>query len=257
MWYRFLLGLQKHRKNIVVGTMALLLFITLGSRYVQVQKANQAELQKLVSATEVPINIETLPYFADINDAVLASNFSDDYSPKHKTEIEHIKLFVGEEEAVLTFRHHYNGDDWFFLYKFALKHEGDTLLYSRPIWGREFTWKAYTDFLSEMAKRDKNVLLNELTNGIRFYSASQIYSVYPEATFWWGLSQTEEISQVKINGEPLTEIIPIQMDGEEVLFWYIVDPDPDADSKDILISGNFMEDILLPSGNVEIIYTLE
>ena len=255
MWYRFWHGMYMRRGRMLSAVIILTLLISFGLRFTEAQREMQAKIQELKSATPMPIDLEALPYFADIDDALLAHTFSAEYNPTQKDAIEHIQLFVGDEEASLAFRYHYDGDDWFFMYKFALKHEGDTLLYSRPIEGMGFSWKAHAHFLDEMAKRDKNVLLNELTHDIRFYNHGQDDNVYPDATLWWGLSQTADIVRVKISGEPLTEVIPIQMDGEEVLFWYLKHPDPDAHAKEIIVSGDFMEDIVLPAGQVEIMHS--
>lgn len=143
------------------------------------------------------------------------------------------------DNAVVFFISDYNGRDDFYIYKIKVKNEGDKELYSKPILGTDCPWKGkrYLIRLIEEGNEDKESALKEKieTDLMLFNNAGHFYTE-KDKVLKWGLSLDEEIKDLKINGQPPTEIMNIKLDDDDVYFWYYEDCPVKTISDDVDIS---------------------
>ena len=52
---------------------------------------------------------------------------------------------------------------------------------------------------------------------------TQVFNLDHTKTFIWGISQTKRIKNLRIEGQPVTNVIEVEMDGEPAFFWYFDD----------------------------------
>jgi len=155
-------------------------------------------------------------YYDSVEEAV-AHNTLETYDVKHVDE--QIKLFQHDNLAVLFFKSNINNKDIIYVLKLYTKEESPKTLFSSPISGTNIFWEAYKTAV-EKNKCDK---LGEIRLCIELFNSTKSFNADSAKNFIWGLSQTEEVKKLKIEGQTVTQVIAIEMDGETGYFWYFGD----------------------------------
>jgi len=131
---------------------------------------------------------------------------------------EKIKLFENDKFAVLFFKSNVHGKDTLYAFKFFVREIDGTPHYSPPIVGANIMWAAH--ILS--VKNGKLDELGEVRLSISRDSL-RLFRIDDTKNFFWGISQSENAKKLKIEGQPATEVIEINMDGNAGYFWYFDD----------------------------------
>jgi len=161
---------------------------------------------------------DEVPYYCDIKEAVACHNI--DFL---NTRIvgEQIKLFQNDNLAIFFFKSKMNDKDTIVVLKHYTCAEDNEKLYSAPLSGSGIL----RNICSKPAVKAKNGGI-DYTEEVRFFinkCSSQFFSVDATKLFIWGISQTEEIKSLKIEGQPVTEVVLVELDGKKVYFWYFDD----------------------------------
>ena len=131
-----------------------------------------------------------------------------------------IKLFENDEYAVLFCREKAGdnaGNDAVSVFKFVVKTDGNRI-YSTPVAVNRKPWDGHKLFV----KRAKLDEIGEVRLCISRDSL-RLFKVDDTKDFFWGLSQTERARNLKIEGQPVSEVIEVELDGETWYFWYFED----------------------------------
>ena len=166
-------------------------------------------------------NPTEMDYYSTIEEAVYHSDFYDEeysYNVSHIVKI--IKLFQNDRLASVFVQSDDKDSDIIFVYMCYTRIESDgRILYSKPIKGTGIMWYAHKQAI---VSRDYNAT-DEVKFCLSLYSARQHFSIDNTKNFFWGLSQTEKVKNLKIEGQPVTEVIELELDGEPAYFWYFED----------------------------------
>jgi len=181
------------------------------------------EADSVLIESDIPIDLsnpgmpdpDSLQYFDTIEEAII----NNDLGIENIIIVDRIKLFENDESAVLFFRQkNVEGDDVVGAYRTFVKEYDGVRSYSTPIvaTGR-----------SPVANKlsVKNMKLDEIGEVRLSISQDTLRSLRIDETknFFWGLSQTERVRNLKIEGQPVTEVIEVELDGETWYFWYFDD----------------------------------
>ena len=162
--------------------------------------------------TAIPIP-DDMQYFDTIEEAVVHNELE-----IVNTNIDEIiKLFETDEFAVLFFRKNVNGSDVVNAFRFAAKEIDGTRSYA-AIAATGMSWETH----KLTVKRGKVDEIGE----VRYCIASDIlryFRIDDTKNFFWGLSQTERVRSLRIEGQLVTEVIEVELDGETAFFWYFKD----------------------------------
>lgn len=191
-----------------------------------------SEVPPLERSKPEVIDPGTLMYYDTIEEAAIHNNFSGLTHVTDQSAIEVIKLFENDTKAALAFKANVDGKDAIYFYKFFVKTDQGKVKYSSPVMSTAMTWKAHSIYLKQ-AKLDA---IEEIRLGINLYSSDQTFSIEDGICFVWGLSQSAEINNLKVEGQSLTQAIPVEMDGAQVYFWYFDNLATDKAIKDMLIT---------------------
>jgi len=131
---------------------------------------------------------------------------------------EKIKLFENGQYAVLFFKSTLNGNDLLYVFKFFVKEIDGTSHYSPPIVGSGISWETQKLTVQDM----KLDAIGEVRLCISSDSL-RMFKVDDTKNFFWGISQSPKAKNLKIEGQPATEVIPVKMDGDTAYFWYFAD----------------------------------
>ena len=135
---------------------------------------------------------------------------------------EKIKLFENDKYAVLFFKSNVHGKDTLYVFKFYVREIDGSSHYSPPIVCTDVMWKAHKESVQDM-KIDAigEVRLCIARDNLR------IFRVDGTKNFFWGISQSPKAMNLKIEGQPATEVIPVKMDGDTAYFWNFADLNTD------------------------------
>ena len=158
---------------------------------------------------------DDVQYFQTIEEAITHNTLV--YYADFGKIIEPIKMFKHNSLLVFFYKSSINNEDVVYVIKSYVT-EGEDTQYSPPFMGTRTFWKAHKNCV-KMFNCDET---GEIRLGI-VSSISQFLSVDRTKTFVWGLSQTEKVSNLKIEGQPVTEVIEVELDGEKGYFWYFDD----------------------------------
>ena len=158
---------------------------------------------------------EDVLYYNSVEEAVAHNNL-DTFNTKHIGE--QIKLFRHDNIAVLFFKTNEFNKDAIYMLKFYIKESGGTQ-FSSPISGSNIQWEAHKAAV-RMNNCDET---GEIRLCIELLNTSQVFNVDNTKTFVWGVSQTENVNDLEIEGQSATEVIEVELDGEVGYFWYFDD----------------------------------
>ena len=158
---------------------------------------------------------DKLQYYDTLEEAV-AHNMIETSNVTHIDE--KIKLFENDQDAVLFFRSNTYDRDVLYVFKFYVREINGTPHYSPPILGTNFMWAAQKLAVQKM----KLDAIGEVRLCISMDSLRQ-FRVDNSQNFFWGISQSPKAKNLKIEGQPATQVIPVKMDGDTAYFWYFDD----------------------------------
>jgi len=153
-------------------------------------------------------------YYATLDEAV-AHNIIATSNVTHIDE--RIKLFENNQYAVLFFKSNMYDRDALYVFKFYVREIKGTPHYSPPIVGTNIMWEAQKLAIHKM----KLDAIGEVRLCIS--QDSQIFRIDNTKNFFWGISSSPKAMNLKIEGQPATEVIPVKMDGDTAYFWYFDD----------------------------------
>ena len=173
--------------------------------------------------TNVPIDIDNPPlpnpdelqFFKTIEEAVeyySLENFNRNYTG------DKIIVFENDEYAVLFYRENLDDGDVVYAMKFMVKEIDGTAHYSTPFNISGVFWEHQRLFV----KRGRLDEIGEIRFGIS-QDTLRLFRVDGTKNFFWGLSQTERVKNLRIEGQLVTKVIEIELDGEIAYFWYFED----------------------------------
>ena len=131
---------------------------------------------------------------------------------------ERIKLFENDEYAALFIKENGNGDDGPSVFRFFVKESAGARSYSQPVIATRKTW----DDHKLGVKRMKLDEIGEVRLWIS-QDSLRLYRIDEAKNFFWGFSQTERVRNLQIEGQPVTEVIEVEMNDEIAFFWYFDD----------------------------------
>ena len=166
------------------------------------------------SFTALP-NPEDYQYYDTLDEAIT----HDTFVTGNVTHIdERIKLFQNSQYAVLFFKSNMYGNDALYVFKFYVREINGTPHYSSPIVGGNIMWKAH-----KLSVQQMNLdAVGEVRLCISRDSLRQ-FRIDNTKNFFWGISSSPKAKNLKIEGQPATEVIPVKMDGDTAYFWYFAD----------------------------------
>ena len=173
--------------------------------------------------SDVPIGISnpTIPIPDDLEffDTIEEAIINNDLDISIYEIVERIKLFENDEYAVVfLWEKNMDGDDVVCLYKFVVNDTDGMRRYSAPIVATVRSPVAKKLFVT----RGKLDEIGEVRSSIANDSLRS-FRIDNTKNFFWGLSQTESAKNLKIEGQPVTEVIEVVLDGETWYFWYFED----------------------------------
>lgn len=131
-----------------------------------------------------------------------------------------IALFEGEERFTYFFRaRNALGNDVVVRYFGWLKSTEDAVYYSAATGGGGMSWEFFKDSVRRMRIDE----VGEVRMCFNLFNSNQLGAVDDTKIFIWGLSQTPRIKTMRIEGQSPTNIIPLELDGEQAFFWYFED----------------------------------
>lgn len=171
------------------------------------------EMSDIVMPLERP---DEVPYFTTVEEA-MANNVLYDEAIKYVGKP--ITWFKHDIHAVLfAIYDAHGGSDTIFVYRFFTKDYPETLI-SRPISSMGIVWEGHKDSV-RMMRLDE---IGEIRLSLSLYNRGHLFAVDNTKNFIWGLSQTERVRNLIIEGQQVTEVIEIELDGEIAFFWYFED----------------------------------
>jgi len=176
----------------------------------------QIESSTPINSSGPPMpDVDDLQYFDTIDKAVALNDLVE---TGVKRIDERIKLFENDEYAVLFFRSNLSGNDLVSTFKFIVKNIDGTHYYSMPVVVTNMSWEGHKWSVKKM-KLDEigEVRLCIAGDSLRWFRVDD------SKNFFWGLAQTENVRNLKIEGQPVTEVISVELDGETGYFWYFDD----------------------------------
>ena len=168
-------------------------------------------------------------YYDSIEEAVSNNSFKDQFQASNIGVI--IKLFQNEKSATLFFKSGERDYDVIFIYKFYVKNESGKTMYSRPLSSTSMDWEMHKGVLIQADLNE----IGEVRECIAMYSFGDLLTIDETKRFVWGVSQTERIRSLRIEGQLVAEVIEIELGGENVYFWYYDDLETD---KNPIYAGN-------------------
>jgi len=197
------------RKILLVASVVILVILTGCTLEFPTTEENKAIIYKPIPKPD------EVQYYNTIEEAV-AHNTLDGYSVDEITEP--IKLFRYNNLAVFFFKASNDNEDFVYVYKHYVTGDAD-IRYSPPVMATKILWIAHKNMV-KMFNRDA---IGEVLLCIECLNTPQFFSADRTKTFVWGLSQTEKVSNLKIEGQPVTAVIEVELDGEKGYFWYFDD----------------------------------
>jgi hypothetical protein len=94
--------------------------------------------------------------------------------------------------------------------------------YSAPFLGSDTSW-ALHKFAVEKGQKDDYEEIAYSMFMPDFNFDKKAMGIENTKHFYWGLSQTERVKHLSIDGQPVTKVIEIDFDGERAYFWYFDD----------------------------------
>ncbi|WP_239253559.1 hypothetical protein [Listeria ilorinensis] len=184
-------------------------------------KSSGAKGTTELTGEENEVDRDNLPYYDTIEEATINNNFD---STVGKDEIEQkILTLENDDDAILFFKTYYKKNvkgDAVAVYKYAVKQEGGKRKYSRPIAGEVVKWETFKVSYKKMALSDAD----KVRLGINVDNAYQNYNLNPEIMqLQWGLLDTKKAQYMTVDGKAPTKVIPLELDGDKVYFWYYED----------------------------------
>jgi len=159
---------------------------------------------------------DMVEYYDTLEEAV-ANNDMEICNISHIDEI--VRLFQDDKNAILFFKSNWDGKDGLWVYRLYKKEKNGETIYSAPFAGIDILWETHKYF-TEFSKLDE---IGEVRMCIVLYSDEYLFGIDNTKRFFYGLSQTEKISSLKIEEQLVTEVIPVEFNGEIGYFWYIND----------------------------------
>jgi len=178
----------------------------------------------VVIESDIPIDTNNMPlpdpeeleFFMTIEEAVV-NNDLEDLNSKYIDEV--ITLFENNEFAVLFFWNSVNGDAIFYAMKFMKKEIDGITQYSKPFYTTSIPWNGMHKLSIKRGKLDD---IGEIRVSIT-RDVLRLFRIDNTKNFFWGLSQTERVKTLRIEGQLVTEVIEIELNGEIAYFWYFED----------------------------------
>ena len=168
------------------------------------------------SSSQRSPNPDNFQYYNTLEEAVTHNTLSE----SNITYIgKKIKLLENSQYAVLFFKSNVHGKDVLYIFKFFVKEIDGTCYYSTPISSLNIAWETRKLSVQQM----KLDAIGEIRLCIALDNYSQRFRIDNTKNFFWGISQTPQAKNLKIEGQPATEVIPVKMDGDTAYFWYFAD----------------------------------
>ena len=158
---------------------------------------------------------ENLQYFGSVEEAVTHNTLE---GSGIRTVDESTKVFNHYDLAVFFFRSSIDNKDTICVTKHYTS-DGQGTLYSVPVNATNIIWESWKTAVIT----NKCDEIGEIKLCITLLNMSQVFAVDSTKNFIWGISQSEEIKKLKIEGQPVAEVIEVEMDGETGYFWYFDD----------------------------------
>ena len=161
-------------------------------------------------------DFDEVEWFETLEEAVANNELPEGH--RFLTVEEHIALFEGEERVTFFFRSKNQvGSDVIVFYTGFLKREGDRTYYT-PFFGGSGRSRLLFRNTARLGLDDVGEVRYAISLSGRQFDATDDNKI-----FIWGLSQTSRIYTLQVEGQPPTNIIPVDMDGETIYFWYFED----------------------------------
>ena len=162
-----------------------------------------------------------LEYFDTIEEAV-ANHVIPFEGANIITEIgEIVRLFEGDGGlSVLFFEGtNLNGDAGLFAYMLYVKNGDGDIQYTSPFYGGG---RLYDSLLRQtrLLGVDK---LGEVRANIEIRNPGGLYKVNESENFIWGISQSPDIHYLRIDGQPVDDVVSLGSEGDSLYFWYFLD----------------------------------
>jgi len=181
------------------------------------------EADSVLIESDIPIDTsnpgipipDDLQYFETIEEAIM----NNDLELQNLSIDKRIKLFENDEYAVLFCReNNIEGNDGISAFRCVVMETDGTRKYSTPIAAARITWNGHKLSVN-------NMKLDEIGE-VRLCISRDIlrhYRIDDTKNFFWGISQTDRSKNLKIEGQPATEVIEVELDDEIGYFWYFDD----------------------------------
>ena len=161
---------------------------------------------------------DQVEYLYTIDDIVLRGDFVNDDGVPYT--IEPITSIHNEDFAIFFRKKTISNSDWIILDLHYAKHESGETTYSRRILSNFVHW---TQHKSTGAMLDLTHV-GEVRYFVHLYPFSsatlELAGIEAQQRPVFGLSGTEAIRSLKIEGQPVTEVIETKLDYDIVYFWY-------------------------------------
>ena len=162
-----------------------------------------------------------LDYFGTIEEAV-ANHVIPFEGANIITEIgEIVRLFEGDGGlSVLFFEGvNLNGDAGIFSYMLYVKRGEERFQYSSPFHGGG---RLYDSLLRQIRLLGVDKL-GEVRTNIEIRNPGGLYKVNESENFIWGLSQSPNIHYLRIDGQLVDGVVPLNPEERRLYFWYFLD----------------------------------
>ena len=204
------------------------------------------------SATDLYPPRDSTRYYDTIEEAVSSNSFEGEFHVAYIGEI--IKLVQNDKFATLFFKPEKRAYEVIYVYNFYTKTDSGKIMYSRPLSSLCIDWEMQHKYVVNICNMNE---IGEVRHCIHMYSNDAFQYLFIDDTkrFVWGLSQSENIRSLKIEGQPVTEVIEIELGTDKVYFWYFDDLKTDKMPK-YRVSADFddWENYDYNSGEMEITF---
>lgn len=162
-----------------------------------------------------------LHYYNTIKEAILSSEFDEDDRVDNVKKV--AKVLEKDNECVVLFTSEINNLDCLVVYKLKIKKNKDNISYSTPYFSKIRAWAADKSLIQTTFKSSKKLetLKEKVKSDLLLNNNQGIYDIgdIPNKTAW-GLWKDDSIEQLKIEGVSPTDVIELEMDGDEAYLWY-------------------------------------
>jgi hypothetical protein len=165
-----------------------------------------------------------LEYFDTIEEAMANNLHFLDALPKTIYEI--VKIFEYDNLIMLFFTSDELRDEMILYKAFALFEErGEGIYYSNFFWGMPNSWSLNRESIERLGLYDE---ISRMRFLVSYASALNRHSINPSNNFIWGLSQSSNTIHLRIDGQLVDGTIPVELDSQQVYFWYFEDLRPEG-----------------------------